>query len=117
MGTENRAGVFAMLKTWFGPWQISFKSPEAMGRVINIGNNEEISINRLAQKVKELAESFSPIVHIPYEKAYAEGFEDMTRRGSDPTLARNLIGFQPRYSLDDILLDVVDHFTTSSSSH
>ena len=82
-----------------------------MGRVINIGNNEEISINRLAQKVKELAESFSLIVHIPYEKAYAEGFEDMVRRVPDLRLARQLIGFQPRYSLDDILLDVVNHLS------
>jgi UDP-glucose 4-epimerase len=85
--------------------------PEAVGKVINIGNHEEISINLLARRVKELTGSSSSIVHISYGKAYAEGFEDMIRRVPDLTLARQLIGFRPQYSLEDILIDVVNHIS------
>lgn len=88
--------------------------PSAVGKVINVGNDEEISVNRLALRVKELTGSSSPIVHIPYEKAYAEGFEDMIHRVPDLTLARQLIGFQTHYSLDDILIDVVNHVVESN---
>ena len=84
--------------------------PAAVGRVINIGNDEEVSINRLAIRVKELAGASAPIVHIPYSEAYAEGFEDMKRRVPDIHLATKLIGFHPRYGLDDILLSIIDSF-------
>jgi UDP-glucose 4-epimerase len=87
--------------------------PEAIGKVVNIGNNEEVSINRLARRVKDLTRSSSLIVHVPYEKAYAEGFEDMLRRVPDITLAKNLIGFHPKYGLDDIILDVVKYVCVS----
>jgi len=80
---------------------------KASGMVVNIGNNEEISINDLARRIKELSGSSSRIAHIPYEEAYAEGFEDMMRRVPDLTLAQQLIGFHPHFSLDEILLDVI----------
>jgi UDP-glucose 4-epimerase len=80
---------------------------DAFGKVVNIGNNQEITINHLAARVKELSKSTSNIVHIPYESAYEEGFEDMRRRAPDLTLARELIDFRPKRVLDDILLDVI----------
>jgi UDP-glucose 4-epimerase len=82
--------------------------PEAFGKVINLGNNQEITINHLAERVKELSGSSSNIVHIPYETAYEEGFEDMKRRMPDLALARELIDFHPKRALDDILLDVIE---------
>lgn len=84
--------------------------PEAIGKVVNIGSNEEISINFLAKRVKDLCGSFSSIIHVPYGKAYAEGFEDMLRRVPDLTLARKLISFRPKYTLDDILHSVIEDF-------
>jgi UDP-glucose 4-epimerase len=84
--------------------------PAAIGRVVNIGNDEEVSINRLAIRVKELTGSSAPIVHIPYDEAYDEGFEDMKRRVPDISLATKLIGFHPQYGLDDIILSVIDSF-------
>ena len=92
-------------------------SREAFGRVVNIGNNQETSINDLARRIKELSGSASKIVHIPYEEAYADGFEDMMRRVPDLTLADQLIGFRPRYSLDDILEDVIRHCAAAHSPH
>jgi UDP-glucose 4-epimerase len=84
--------------------------PEAVGTVVNIGDDREISINDLATRVKELTGSSSSIVHIPYEKAYTEGFEDMVRRVPNIKLAKKLIGFSPKYSLDDIILSVIESF-------
>lgn len=76
---------------------------DAVGKVINIGSNEEISINGLAKKVKEVTQSSSRIVHVPYEEAYSEGFEDMVRRVPDTSLAKSLINFVPKYNLSETL--------------
>jgi UDP-glucose 4-epimerase len=81
---------------------------EARGQAVNLGNPEEVSINKLARRVKEMCDSDSVIRHIPYEEAYVEGFEDMRRRVPDISLARDLLGFEPRFSLDDILQSVID---------
>ena len=77
-----------------------------MGQVFNIGSTQEISILSLAQRVVELLESRSRIDLVPYEQAYAEGFEDMRRRVPDISRIRTLTGWSPRRSLDDIILDI-----------
>jgi UDP-glucose 4-epimerase len=81
--------------------------PQAVGRVFNIGGNDEISIDALAHRVIELAGSDSKVRYVPYEEAYEEGFEDMQRRVPDTTRARELIGFEPTAGLDDIIKMVV----------
>ena len=84
--------------------------PRAIGRVFNIGNGHEITIRDLAERVKALAGSQSPIVTIPYEQAYEEGFEDMPRRVPDTTRLRELIGYEPKVQLDEILARVIEYF-------
>ena len=84
--------------------------PSAVGQVFNIGNNVEISINALAEKVKALTGSSSEIVRIPYERAYEAGFEDMPRRVPDLTKLQTLIGYQPTVELDEILAKVIESF-------
>ncbi|HEX9884881.1 MAG TPA: GDP-mannose 4,6-dehydratase [Longimicrobiales bacterium] len=79
----------------------------AAGRVFNVGSNEEVSINELAQRVQRLAGSASAIVHIPYSEAYAPGFEDMMRRVPDISRTRDAIGWSPTRTLDDILRDTL----------
>jgi len=82
---------------------------DAVGNVFNIGSNEEISILQLAQRVKELTQSESEIVFVPYDEAYEEGFEDMPRRIPDISKIHNLVGFQPQMGLDGILETVIDY--------
>jgi len=83
--------------------------PEAAGQVYNIGSNEEVSIWELAERVKALTGSSSPLVSVPYSEAYAPGFEDMQRRVPDTSRIRALLGWQPRRSLDEILAAVIDY--------
>jgi UDP-glucose 4-epimerase len=83
--------------------------PRAIGEVFNVGNNQEISIRDLAEKVRDLTGGRSEIVTIPYDQAYEAGFEDMPRRVPDLTKIAHLVGYAPRVELDEILARVVDH--------
>jgi UDP-glucose 4-epimerase len=82
---------------------------EAPGAVYNIGSTEEVSINDLAERVKHLAGSVSPIVKVPYDQAYAPGFEDMMRRIPDMSRIGSMIDWEPTRSLDDILRSVIEY--------
>jgi UDP-glucose 4-epimerase len=80
--------------------------PAAVGRVINLGSDEEISINQLAQRVKTRLRADVQVAHVPYERAYEEGFEDLRRRVPDLSRLRTLIDHKPTKSLDQIIDDV-----------
>ncbi|HSE24470.1 MAG TPA: hypothetical protein VLB68_22570, partial [Pyrinomonadaceae bacterium] len=82
---------------------------DAVGQVFNIGSNQEISILKLAERVKELTKSTSEIVFVPYDEAYEEGFEDMPRRIPDISKIGALVGFKPEMALDGILESVIDY--------
>jgi UDP-glucose 4-epimerase len=84
--------------------------PRAEGDVFNIGNDREVTINELAQRVKEMANSESEVDHIPYEKAYGPGFEDMERRCPNIEKLKELIGFKPKYDLEAMIQSVIDYF-------
>ena len=79
-----------------------------IGKVINIGNNFEISINELAKKVIEDTDSKSEIVYIPYEEAYGDGFEDMERRVPNISLINELVGWEPKRNLTTIISDIAE---------
>jgi len=83
--------------------------PAAIGGVFNIGNTGEVTIRDLAERVKEMTVSASPIQFVPYDEAYEAGFEDMPRRVPDISKLRNLIGYAPKLELDDIIRSVVEH--------
>lgn len=84
--------------------------PGAVGEVFNLGNTEEINILDLAQRVIALTESKSQIVMIPYTEAYGPGFEDMQRRVPDISRAAALIGYRPRYRLDETLHRIITYY-------
>ncbi|MCS6882532.1 MAG: GDP-mannose 4,6-dehydratase [Oscillochloridaceae bacterium] len=83
--------------------------PEAPGRLYNIGNPEEVSIRELAERVRRLTGSASPIVSVPYSEAYGPGFEDMQRRVPDTRRVQALLGWRATRSLDEILVSVVEY--------
>ena len=84
-------------------------TPAAAGQVFNLGSEEEVSINALAQRVIDLTPSKSPIAHIPYTEAYGRPFDDLPRRVPSLDRIRRAIDFKPRLNLDQIIRSVVDH--------
>ena len=81
-------------------------SKETIGRAVNIGNSTEISILKLAELIKDRLKSSSDIVFLNYQAAYGDGFEDMQRRVPDVTLIKQLVGWEPQLSLEDIVDDI-----------
>jgi UDP-glucose 4-epimerase len=86
--------------------------PDAVGDVYNVGTHQEVSILDLAERIRYLTKSESPIVLVPYEKAYEDGFEDMLRRVPDLSKVRRLIGYKPKAKLDAILQSVIEYHRT-----
>ena len=89
---------------------------EAVGEVFNLGSQEEVTIEELAQRVIRITGSASRIEYVPYEEAYEEGYEDMPRRVPDISKIRALIGFQPSLGLDAIIRSVVDSVQGASAA-
>ena len=87
---------------------------EITGTALNIGSNEQVSIMDLARKVIELTGTAAGITRMSYEDAYGPGYEDLQRRVPDCARARELIGFQPSRSLEDIIRAVIDEQTSAA---
>jgi UDP-glucose 4-epimerase len=85
--------------------KIAFAS-NTIGKLINIGNDFEISINGLAEKVISELGSNSKIVYIPYAKAYGDGFEDMERRVPNIELIKQLVEWEPQRNLSTMIADI-----------
>ncbi len=82
----------------------------AVGEVVNVGNTEEITIEGLAQLVKQRTRSTSPIEYVPYDQAYEVGFEDMMRRVPNVDKLHSLTGFRPQTPLAEIIDRVTAFF-------
>ena len=85
-----------------------------IGKVINIGNNFEISINALARKIIEETDSKSKIIYVPYKEAYGDGFEDMERRVPNIDLISQLVGWEPKRDLSTMIADISVEMKKSS---
>ena len=104
-GTQSRAFTHVNDVVWALVRLVA--EPRAIGQVVNIGNTEEVTIGRLAERVRELSGSSSAIRFVPYDEAYESGFEDMPRRLPDLRKVADLIGYQTKHTLDDILSEVI----------
>lgn len=111
-GDGNQSRCFAHVADVSAALVKVMSTPKCYGQVVNIGNNEEVSINQLAQRVIELTGSKSEIQHIAYDEAYGDGFEDMQRRVPCLQRASDLIGYQPQCDLEQIIRDVAASFAT-----
>jgi len=86
----------------------------SIGEVVNVGSTEEITIEALAQKVKERTGSSSPIEYVPYDQAYEPGFEDMMRRVPSVEKLHALTGFRPGIPLNEIIDRVAAFFQSKT---
>jgi len=109
-GTGKQSRCFLYVKDAVSGMIRLMKHPEAVGQVFNLGSQEEITIQCLAEEVIRLTGSRSQIIYVPYDEAYEDGFEDMQRRIPDITKASRLVDFKPTASLKEILQMVVAEF-------
>jgi UDP-glucose 4-epimerase len=107
-GTGDQSRCFAHVVDVAEAIKRLISTPKAYGQVFNVGSNREVTMNQLAELVRATANSQSPIRHVPYEEAYAEGFEDMMRRVPAVEKLERCIGFKPSNSLERIVTDVVE---------
>lgn len=108
-GTGEQKRCFAHVSDVVGAIIALMDCPHAPGRVYNIGSNEEISIEDLAERIIEISGSKSEKKRVSYEEAYGKPFDDMLRR--QPCLDRiaETVGYKPRTSLEQILREVIEH--------
>jgi UDP-glucose 4-epimerase len=106
-GTGEQSRCFAHVKDVVEAIMRLLHSQAAIGQVFNLGSAREVSINQLAVLVRTAAGTSSPIVHLPYEEAYAAGFEDMQRRVPDVTKLERVVGYRLETPLEQIIADVV----------
>jgi len=105
-GNGDQIRCFCHVNDAVNALQMVMDSEKSIGQVFNIGNNEQISISNLAKRVVEIVGSESKILKIPYSEAYSDGFEDMFIRVPDISKIRNILGWIPKISLDEIIKDI-----------
>ena len=86
------------------------ETDKGVGKVVNLGSDRQVTMNQLAETVKKQTASNSEITHIPYEEAYESGYEDFRHRAPDISKIKNLIGYQPKFTLEESLKKIIDYF-------
>lgn len=92
-------------------------SPQAYGETINIGGQEEISIEELAKRVIQKTGSHSEVIKIPYEEAYGRDYEDMPRRLASVEKLEQLTGLKPKTGLEEILDRTIHYYKETGSQN
>jgi UDP-glucose 4-epimerase len=110
-GTQSR--VFCHVQDAIEALLALVGTDKTINEVYNVGGTGEITIKQLAATIIKQINSKSNIEYIPYEKAYAPGFEDMQRRVPDITKIKETIKWQPQRDLTQIISDVAQHITNS----
>jgi UDP-glucose 4-epimerase len=91
---------------------LAVEKEQSIGEIFNLGHEEEITINRLADLILELTGNINKIKpkHIPYTEFYGDNYEDTSRRVADIRKARNMLGYEPRISLKEGLKKTIDWY-------
>jgi len=109
-GTGSQSRCFCDVRDTIAAILRLIASDQAVGEVVNVGTDREISIEGLAHLVKQRTQSHSPVTYTPYEQAYEPGFEDMLRRVPSLEKLERLTGFRPATQLEEIVDRVIAHF-------
>ena len=109
-GTGRQSRCFLHVKDVVNTLIKLMNTESVLGKVFNIGSQEEITMEGLAKKIIEITKSKSKLVYIPYDKAYEEGFEDMERRVPDTTRVKDAVGFKSTVDLEGIIKSVVEYY-------
>ncbi len=109
-GSGQQSRCFADVSDVVDAFIKLMNSRNCEGETFNVGTQEPISIENLALKVKTMCDSKSRIEFMRYEDAYEEGFEDMMNRMPDLSKIKEYIGYEPNYTLDDIIKRMIEYY-------
>ncbi len=109
-GSGKQSRCFADVSDVVDAFIKLMNSKNCEGEIFNVGTQEPISIENLALKVKTMCDSKSRIEFMRYEDAYEEGFEDMMNRMPDLSKIKEYIGYEPNYTLDDIIKRMIEYY-------
>ena len=119
-GDGSQTRCFTYVSDTVAGTLLAGEKPEAVGDVFNIGTEREITILELAHLIRQLADSSSPIVHVPYSDYYGQSYEDTPRRRPDLSHARRVLGYEPRVPLEEGLARTIawcrEHYTLQPAS-
>jgi UDP-glucose 4-epimerase len=106
-GTQTRC--FCHVQDTIRALEALLEAPQTSGEIYNVGSTERIRILDLAERVLRATGSTSEIVHVPFDRVYGQGIEDMLHREPSIEKIREAVGWEPTVSFERILADVVDH--------
>jgi len=110
-GTQTRC--FCHVQDTIRALQGLMNARSISGEIFNVGSTERVTIQELADRVRELTGSPSDVVYVPYDEVYGQEIEDMLHRQPSIDKVSGAIGWTPERTLDDILRDVVAFTRTS----
>jgi len=102
-GNGNQTRVFCHVFDAVSAVGKLLSTDTSIGEVFNVGGITEISMNTLADLVVARTNSNSSIIHVPYDEAYLEGFEDMQRRVPDITKIKSFCNWEPTFRIESII--------------
>lgn len=90
-------------------------SDKSIGHAFNIGSPIEISVKDLAQKVIKLTNSSSKLVYKKHSEVFGDNFEEPQRRVPDVSKIKQVVGWQPKQSLDDVIIEIANYFRANDA--
>jgi UDP-glucose 4-epimerase len=112
-GDGKQSRSFCSVKDVIEAIVLLMKSPDCIGQAYNIGSINEITIQDLALKVLKLTNSNSEIKHKSHQEIFGENFEEPHRRFPDISKINKAVGWKPKISLDEIIIDIADYVRTN----
>ena len=112
-GTQSR--TFCSVSDVVDALVLLMDSKKSIGQAFNIGSTNEITITEIAQKVIKLTRSSSEIVYKKHSEIFGDHFEEPQRRVPDISKIKKVVGWQPKKSLDAVIIGIVEYFKTNSA--
>jgi UDP-glucose 4-epimerase len=112
-GTQSR--TFCSVMDVVDALVLLMDSKESIGQAFNIGSTNEITITELAQKVIKLTNSSSEIVYKKHTEVFGDHFEEPQRRVPDISKIKMAVGWQPKTSLDEVIVEIAEYLKTNDA--
>jgi UDP-glucose 4-epimerase len=112
-GTQSR--TFCSVTDVVDALVLLMDSKESIGQAFNIGSTNEITITELAKKVIKLTNSTSEIIYKKHSEVFGDHFEEPQRRVPDISKIKKVVGWQPKQSLDEVILEITNYLKANDA--